>query len=221
MKYLSSLGTLLGASFGVVLIFGALFISACTSPGEKTAENTKVDTPAIGNAPLSDTSYEKQIDHYSDGEAEYSGFYNNFEYRATILNSIVRSTLLQKQNEYYQWDREKYLTEKDKSDKEMSTETTVFLSFFTPDRKNDNLTDQKAIWRVYLEAGGKRYQGKAKRVRTLLAELQALYPYHTRWNTAYNIAFPVSTSLIETQPATLTITGPLGSRTVKFPPTSR
>ena len=98
----------------------------------------------------------------------------------------------------------------------MSAETTAFLSFSTPERKNDNLADAKAIWRIILESGGRRYVGKAKRDRRLLAELQALYPYHTRWNTPYLITFPVAMTALETQTIKLTLTGPLGSRILEF-----
>lgn len=191
----------------------ALSLSACSSK-EVAKENAD---PSPVTSAESDNGYGRQIEKYSDGEAEYAGFYNNFEYKATILNSMVRSAMLGKQSNYYQWDREKLTNEREKSDKDMSQETTIFLSFFTPDRKNDNLTDQKTIWRVYLESGGRRYSGKAKKVRSLLAELQVLYPYHTRWNTPYLVTFPVPTNAIETQASTLTVTGPLGTRTVKFP----
>ncbi len=157
-----------------------------------------------------------EIERFSDGDAQYVGFYNNFLYRATILNSNVRSALLRKQNEFYQWDRDKFSGEREKSDRNAGTETTIFLSFFTPERRNDNLSDAKSIWRVYLDAGDRRYQGKVKKLRTPLAELVALYPYHTRWNTAYEVTFPIPTPAIETQALKLTITGPLGVKTVSF-----
>ncbi len=182
------------------------------------ASTPQTNTPSEEQGrPITTKSYEELIEEFSDGDTQYSGFYNNFEYKATLLNSKVRSALLARQNEYYQWDREKWLSEKEKSEQEAASETVVFLSFFTPERRNDNLADSKSIWRIYLDVGGRRYEGKVKKVRLLLAELQALYPYHTRWNTPYLVTFPVPTNAIETQDATFTVTGPLGSRTVKFP----
>lgn len=159
----------------------------------------------------------EEIDRYSDGEAYYAGLYNTFIYRATILNAPVRAVLLSKLNDFYQWDREKFSSEREKSEREFSQETVVFLSFYTPERRNDNLADDKAIWRVYLEVGGTRYQGKIKKVRTSFAELQALYPYHTRWNTPYEVRFQLPTSAVETQVSKLTVTGPLGNKVVNFP----
>jgi hypothetical protein len=175
--------------------------------------------PSDGTVPDVKLSHELKIERYSAGDTEYQGFYNNFEYKATILNGPVRDALLKRQAEYFQWDKDKTLSERDKSNQEAATETVLFLSFFTPDRHNDNLADSKTIWRIYLDAGGHRYQGKAKKEKRLLAELEALYPYHTRWNTPYMLSFPVPTNAIETQSSTLTITGPLGSRVVTFPAT--
>lgn len=189
-----------------VLAFG-LLAGACTSE-PPLAEQAK-NTPEVRAA-------DQDIERFSDGEAQYVGFYNNFLYRATILNSQVRAALLRKENDFYQWDREKFSSEREKSDRAAGLETTVFLSFFTPERRNDNLSDAKSIWRVYLDAGDRRYQGKVKKLRTPLAELIALYPYHTRWNTPYEITFPVPTAAVETQAMKLTITGPLGSKTVNF-----
>ncbi len=196
-----------------LLIFLALFLNlACQSkqlPDEPgVVGGTKVDPGA---------AYELAIGRYSDGDAEYSGFYNNFQYKATILNSDIRTDLLVKQTEYYQWDHERSLKESDKYQKEMAAQTDVFLSFFTPDRKNDNLADGKSIWRIFLDVGGVRYEGRVKKIRTLISELQALYPYHTRWNTPYLVTFPVATAGVENQSAAFTITGPLGIRTVHFP----
>jgi hypothetical protein len=190
----------------------ALFFLGCSSaqipdrPG--AVAGTKVDP---GKA------YELAIGSYSDGDAEYNGFYNNFQYKATILNSAIRSELINKQSEYYQWEHQKSLSENEKYEKEMAVETDIFLSFYTPDRRNDNLSDPKSIWRIFLDVGGQRYEAKVKKVRSLVAEIQALYPYHTRWNSPYLLSFPVATAAIENQPTTLTITGPLGVKTVHFP----
>jgi hypothetical protein len=192
-----------------VLLLVALYITGCTS------------TPSAPIGPVSAASSASaeittDIERFSDGEAYYAGLYNNFSYRATILNSAVRTELLRRQNEFYQWDREKFSIERDKSDHDLALETVVFLSFFTPDRKNDNLAEDKSIWRVYLEAGSHRYIGKVKKLKTNLSELQALYPYHSRWNTAYEVTFSIPANAIEGQASRLTITGPLGNKVVNF-----
>ncbi|MES2856077.1 MAG: hypothetical protein V4692_09450 [Bdellovibrionota bacterium] len=197
----------------VSLIAASVYLlSGCaTGQMEETAaaaEGTAINTPR---------SYEIGIEEYSAGDSEYTGFYNNFEFKATILNTPIRERTHKRQETYFQWDENKSASERAKYTQELSSETKVFVSFFTPDRKNDNLTEDKSIWRVYLDVGGQRYQGEVKRVRTLLAELQSLYPYHTRWNTSYMFHFKIPTTAIESQPSKLTITGPLGTRDVSFP----
>ncbi len=173
--------------------------------------------------PIPDWSSEEEqraflatIDQYSDGEKSYNGPYNQFEFRSTLLNTTIRKAQLSRQARYYRWEEPRLASEVDKSLQEANVETSVFVSFFTPFKKNDNLPDGNSIWRVFIEAGGKRYDGKVKRDKRLFAELETLFPYHERWGSAYLMKFPVSTSLLESTDATMTITGPLGAKTVKF-----
>jgi hypothetical protein len=174
--------------------------------------------PAATIGPKGSHTYEQVIERYSAGDSEYTGFNNAFEYKATLLNSEVREAIIARQAKYYLWDREKVAIEREKAQSDLAKETQIHVSFFTPERANDNLTDAKSIWRVYLDTGGRRYQGRVKRIRGVMAELQSLYPYHTRWTTPYELAFPVPALAIETQDAKLIITGPLGTRSVDFPP---
>lgn len=192
-------------------VLAALTISVgCTTSMKETA------TPAAGTAVDVTKEHEKKIEAYSAGDTEYSGFYNNFEYKGTLLNTPIREALMSKRAAYYQWDEAKLASEKAKDQQELASTTEVFVSFFTPDRANDNLTDKKSIWKIYLDVGGRRYEGKPIRIRGNLAELQSLYPYHTRWNTPYTFQFQVPTTAVETQSSSLTITGPLGTRSVTF-----
>jgi uncharacterized protein YceK len=162
-------------------------------------------------------TYEQEIERFSRGETEYAGLYNNFEFKATILNSEIRNVVIEKRANAYQWDPAKTASEREKSIQEMASTTQVFVAFFTPDNKNDNLTDIKSIWKIYLDAGGRRYEAKITRVRLLIAEIQSMYPYFTRWTTPYIATFDVPTAAIETQTAKFTITGPLGTREIEFP----
>lgn len=199
-------------------VFCALFVlSALTACQTGTMSSggsalTESSSPKVG------AEFARTIESFSAGDSEYSGLYNNFEYKATILNSVTRNAILQQLANYYQWDEAKLAQEREKSLQQMASETEIFLSFFTPVRQNDNLTDTKSIWKVYLEAGGRRYTGMPKKNRTLLAELQSLYPYHTRWNTPYTVTFPVPTTAVETMELTITVTGPLGTRSITIPP---
>lgn len=195
----------------------AIGSGACTSTSN-TNEST-ASTPLKTSGPESirvPKSHVEVIEANSSGDSEFAGLYNTFELKATILNTPVREALVQRQAEYYQWDAAQVSTEREKATQENSAEAAVFISFSTPERRNDNLADKKSIWRIFLDVGGRRYVGQAKKDRRLIAELQALFPFHTRWNTPYLLSFPVGMSAIENQTMKLTVTGPLGSRVLEF-----
>ena len=203
------------SAFITVLI---LFCAGCAT----SKMDQEKGSPSKGTQTPTSKPYLERIEQYSAGDVEYSGLYANFEYKATLLNSPIRDALLGQQGAYYEWNDAQASQAREKSNQEMSSQTKIFMGFFTPNSKNDNLTETKTIWRIYLDCAGRRYEGKVTRVRLLLAELQALYPYMTRWATPYEIVFDIPTAAIEGQPSTLTVTGPLGARSVSFPkvPTS-
>jgi hypothetical protein len=190
-----------------------LMTLACTSESTQTDPQ---DLKALSEK-ASQEDYEKVLTQYSGGDVDYNGFYNTFGFHVAILNSELIDARIKRQAFYYMWDQGRIDSEKDKSFKKASESTDIFLSFYTPDRHDDNLTTDKSIWRVLLDAGGKRYVGKIKKLKEPLTELATLYPFHTRWNTPYLVSFPIPTSQAETQTSKLTITGPLGSRSIDFP----
>lgn len=192
--------------------FLALTLGGCSSGGKAPLREPTVPGISIPK------THTEVIEKNSTGDSEFAGLYNTFELKATVLNSQVREALIQRQAEYYQWDSAQLSSEREKSLQENSSEAAVFVSFSTPERRNDNLADKKTIWRIFLDVGGKRYVGQAKKDRRLIAELQSLYPFHTRWNTPYMFTFPVAMSAIETESIKLTVTGPLGSRVLEFAP---
>lgn len=198
------------------IIWASCIVLGATLGCSSTNKLSEVDATTESRSPQLTKNYTMGINSYSDGDANYTGLYNTFEYRATLLNSAVHKLVLNQQAKSYLWDEEKLSKEDEKNQKKMADFTEIFLSFYTPERKNDNLTDAKSIWRVYLDVGGRRYTGKVKRDRSLLAEIQALFPYHTRWNTAYRVSFPIPTATVDTQNSQVTITGPLGTKTVNF-----
>ena len=203
-------------------LLGAFTTMACATNEPRTeAQMANGPSPKVGS------DYVKLIEYFSAGDTEFNGLTNNFEYRATLENSVVRDASLLHQSQYYEWDQGRIGVEREKIQKEEKDGTRMFLSFFTPDHANDNLTNMKSIWKIYLDVGttgqagspptAQRYEGKIKRLRTNLAELKSLYEYHTRWATSYEVEFPVPTASIDPVVSTLTITGPLGTRTSKFP----
>lgn len=198
------------------LVYSLMLLSSISIIACAHAKMDEVTPADRDTRVLTTEGYQGRIERYSPGNVEYAGLYNNFEFKATLLNSNIREAIVWKQGQYYQWNEAQKNEAREKSNQEMSSQTKIFLAFFTPNPKNDNLDSDKTIWRIYLDAGGRRYEGKAVRVRLLLAEMQALYPYMTRWATPYMLTFDVPTAAIEKGKSSLTITGPLGDRTVDF-----
>lgn len=166
--------------------------------------------------PATPDDYIKVIDTYSDGEVEYVGAYNNFNYRATLMNHVIQNAIIDRKAALYLWDDIKKQQELSVMQADNGTTTKVFLSFYTPDRRNDNLSSPKTIWALYLEGQQGRYTGTAKRVRSSPTELMTIYPNHNRFTTAYMLEFPVALSSMEGQSLKLTITGPLGNKSIQF-----
>ena len=113
-------------------------------------------------------------------------------------------------------DELEYKEEKTKAISRHTESTEFFISFFTPEKKHNDLSQNKTLWKIYLDVNGQRYEGKATKVKLLLSEIQSLYPYHNRWSTPYLISFPVATALVENKTATLTITGAVSSPQLIF-----
>lgn len=167
---------------------------------------------------MSDSAYQTVINEYSDATERYSGLYNTITMRSTILNSKVLHAQMDQNARLYLWDKTKYDEETALVDKKMQTETNIFVSFYTPERKHDNLDRSKTLWKVFLDVNGRRYEGKAARIKKLeVTELQGIYAYHNSFSTPYFVTFPLSTLEVEKGQAKLTVTGPVGSATQTYP----
>ncbi len=161
--------------------------------------------------------YIQAIEKHSAGDKQFAGVYENFEFRATILTTDVSRTVHERLSHIYDWSEEESQQKLDETMSELQEKTKIWLSFFTPDSKNDNLANKISIWKVYLHANGQRYEGRASKANKNFEEAKVLFPYHSRWATPYYVEFDVPTSQIETSSLKLVITGPLGRREVKFP----
>lgn len=163
-------------------------------------------------------NYMDTLEKYTDKVRSYSGFYNTLDAEGTLLNSAVAQAQLERQADLYQWEEKRFAEEKEKFEARLSKETEIFLSFFTPDRKNDDLFKAKTMWKIFLDVDGRRYEGKAAKIKLQVVEIQGLYPFHNRFYTPYSITFPVPMRSLEGKPLKLTLTGPVGSGTLEFNP---
>ncbi|WII72889.1 hypothetical protein QJS83_03265 [Bdellovibrio sp. 22V] len=185
-----------------------LVLSACASY-EVTPSGRTIKTA---------DDYMKVIERYSDSERRYSGFYNTLDIEATLLNSKIAQAQLEQNQMLYQWDDARFNEKKAEYETRLSRETELFLSFYTPDRKNDDLSKTNTMWKIFLDVDGRRYEGKAKKIKLQLAEIEGMYPYHNRFYTPYSVIFPVPMRTIENKPIKVTVTGVIGSGTLEFNP---
>mgnify|MGYP000933568202 CR=1 len=165
---------------------------------------------------IPESEYYERIEKTTRRQEHYDGMTNILSYSATLLTSDVAQAQIDHQARMYQLSDSNYQNEKSKFFSEISKQTEVFLSFFVPEKKYDDLAKKSTKWKIFLDVGGQRYEAKVVRMKNQMAELIQYYPNHTRWSTAYKLIFPVSTSITENGSAKLTITGPITSSTIQF-----
>ena len=162
------------------------------------------------------SEYIRIIRENSAGDKKFSGVYENFEFHSTLFTHEVSRAIHDRLKQYYDWTAE--LAEEKLKERmaDLDNKTKVWLSFYTPNNKDDNLSNKLSIWKIYLVNQGQRYEGRPYPANINLSEAQALMPYHSRWTTAYYVDFPVPTDQIK-GPTDIIITGPLGRRKATFP----
>lgn len=165
---------------------------------------------------ISRSEYEDILGEKTKKVEIYDGLYNILTVQASWIDSEVTEAALSQSARSAQWNEQTYKQEREKRVSKHAESTEFFVSFFTPERKHSDLSSNKNIWKIFLEVNGQRFEGKATKVKSLLSEVQALYPYHNRWSVPYVISFPVATSLVENKQATLTLTGAIGSAQLNY-----
>ncbi|MBC7741804.1 MAG: hypothetical protein H7061_06390 [Bdellovibrionaceae bacterium] len=176
---------------------------------------TRLATPT-GVPEISVADYESAIAAKTKKVEIYDGFYNQITVQGTRLDSSLTESQLSHNARLFQWDLTKYNDEKNKAISKHASNSEFFISFYTPERKHNDLSKIKTMWKMFLDVDGQRYEGKAVKVRMTLSELQVAYPYHNRWSTPYIVTFPVATALTENKPVTVTFTGAISSSQLKF-----
>lgn len=190
----------------------ALFILALT-----VSCANKVVSPAPHIKLISESDYYETVKRNSRHQQIYSGLYNSIDMTAAVINTDVSEAQVDQMARVFIWDENKYTQEKATADGKLRKEAEFFVSFFTPERKHDDLNKNKTLWKIFLDVDGKRYEGKTTKIKLLTEELQSLYPFHNRFSTPYSIVFPIPMKNIEkANNIKLTITGPVGTSTVDF-----
>ncbi len=201
-------------TFKIFISATLIFALGCSTQQNKEFNETQV--PQNTNITIDDSDYENIIEKFTDKATEYDGLHNTLEVNATILNTEVSQAISKRKATTLNWNKEQF--DKDYTDRFLinSKNSEFFVSFYTPERKNNDLTRSETLWKVILTAGGNRYEGKVSKYSFLVSEIQNIFPFHTHWNNAYIITFNVPISEIEFHESSLTISGPLASQVLKF-----
>lgn len=192
-----------------LLILSLTLLAACAS--------TQNPSPT-GLSLMPESQYEEIMEKNTASSEIFSGLYNTLNVRATLLRVSSNTAVIQKNARVYQWDKAKFDEETTKSNNKINKETEIFVSFFTPERKHDDLHKNKTLWKIFLDVNGKRYEGKAAKIKLLTSEIQTFYSQHNTFSTPYLISFPIAATAIEGSPAKLTLTGPITSVSLDFKP---
>ncbi len=190
----------------IIFTFSILALSSCA---------TRLPMPA-GIPDVGISQYEQAVIDRTKKVEIYDGLYNKLTVQGTWLDAQLTDYSLSHSARLSQWDEQKYREERAKKVSSNAEGTSFFVSLYTPERKHADLMYSKNLWKLILEVNGQRYEGKATKIKQLLSEVEAVYPHHNRWSTPYIITFPVANSLIESKPATLVLTGAVGSAELKF-----
>ena len=166
---------------------------------------------------ISGSEYESLIKKHTTRTNQYSGFYQTFQADMTILTTEVQTAALKQRGHFLQWDQRQYQSERDKMVQEAAAYSKFFLRFFSPDREYDDLNKGKTIWKVYLDYGGSRFEGKVKKLADKYVELQTIYPYLDRFSSPYEIQFNVPMTTVEGGDCKVTLTSSLGTAEFHFP----
>ena len=195
-------------AFGFAVTVGVMNLSSCVTPQEN---------PNLPNL-MTTSDYSALVERYTVTSKIYDGFYQTLQISTTLMNTAVSRGQLDMKARYYQWSQDQYLAAKSETETSLSRETKFFASVFVPERKHDDLNKPKTLWKVFLDAGGRRYEGKVEKIKAVLIDVQSIFPQHNRFSTPYVVTFPVSISMVENTESSLTVTGPVGSTTMKFKP---
>jgi hypothetical protein len=150
----------------------------------------------------------------------YEGFQNKFQYTACLLTSDILDMQLDINAKAFLWSAEQYNQKKQELNDKKKTSTIVFLSFFSPERKVDDLNTKASLWRLFLDMNMQRTLGTVMKSSSNVEDVMAQYPKHNAWSTAYEVTFPISIFDVQKEKVNFIITSRVGSSTKAFPITT-
>lgn len=155
--------------------------------------------------------YIQRVKKLSIKDELYSGWTNIFHYSATLITKDIYAEQIEFQSKVYKWTQDEIIKHRRKMLEELGNQSKMFVSFFTPEIRYNDLNEPKSIWRVYLVVNGTRYLGDVKKNSQAYPRLKSIYPKHSPWGKAYDVSFAVPyESLERADSIDLVITGDLG-----------
>jgi hypothetical protein len=188
-----------------------MVLASCSTPRlENVAEKE------VFGSSMSDSEYTDILEKYTKEARGYSGLHNVFHFKVIHLTDEVIRAVARRKALYYQW-TERQLREYLESEiQSTASRTKLFLSFYTPNRKHDDLNASNSMWKLYLKNENRRLTGKARKLADPVAKIAAIFPFHDNWSSPYEVEFPVSSSEINLGDAMFTVTGSLGAAEVSL-----
>lgn len=190
----------------LLLAFGT--IVACAQAPVRTAPGIVQALPAA--------EYNQLIKKHTRTADQYAGFYQTFQASATILTGEVSAAVLKQRGAFLQWEDRTYQSEREKSVQDGTAYAKFFLKFYSPETDYDDLDKGTTIWKLYLEYGGSRFEGKVRKLREKAVEIQTLFPHMDGFSTPYEVSFNIPMATIENGAPKLVLTSSLGSAEFKF-----
>ena len=184
-------------------------LSACSSKPTK-------NTSDIKRPSLSDSGYAQLITEKTHNDKKYNGFHNLYEVTATLLTTDIQMAQLDRIRFYQSWDQRTYQEQRERKQQNMSQDLQVFLSYYSPKKELKKLHSGETPWKVYLESNGKRYEGKIKKFINNKAQVNTLYPYHSRWSKGYVAVFKLPTSVSDSGKVKFIFTSSAGKSIFEF-----
>lgn len=183
--------------------------AACTHA--PVASPGPIDASSIGE-------YVSLVERHTRHTNQYSGLYQTFQADVTILDADMQNASLRQRAHYQGWDQKLFQMEREKVVQEQIAYAKFFLRFFAGDRDYDDLNKPKTIWKVYLEYGGSRFEGKITRIKDKLVELRNLYPNMDRFSSPYEITFNIPMATVERGRSKVVLTSSMGTAEFVFEP---
>ena len=114
--------------------------------------------------------YVESIKKHSAGDKQFSGLYHNFEFRTTLLSHEMTKKVHERMEQIYDWSNQESSEKLQAKMDKLEDTSRLWLSFFTAERKNDNMATKRSIWKIYLVTPSTRYEGKAIKANVNLSE---------------------------------------------------